>query len=234
MTIGDNANVRILLVEDDSRMRMLVRRGLGEAGHRVDVAETGPAALTIATSSSFDAWVVDVMLPGFDGVELVRRLRAAGQHVPALMLTARDAAADIVTALDAGADDYLIKPFAFTVLLARLRALGRRGTVPTSARFEAGDLSLDTATRVVVRGGHPIALTRTEFDLLEYLMRRSGRVVTRTALISAVWGDDRSIEGNTLDAFVKSLRQKIDAGREPRLLHTIRGVGYTVREDEDA
>jgi two-component system response regulator MprA len=164
-------------------------------------------------------------------VQVVRRLRAGGHRAPALMLTARDAATDIVAALDAGADDYLAKPFSFAVLLARLRALGRRGPVPHGVQLGVADLTLDPTSRTVTRGGASIHLTRTEFNLLEALMRRSGRVVTREALLRAVWGADREVGDNTLDAFLKSLRQKVDAGGGPRLLHTIRGVGYAIRAE---
>jgi DNA-binding response OmpR family regulator len=226
--------MRTLLVEDEPRMRALLRRGLMEAGHRVEVAASGPEGVAVAAGSEFDVLIVDVMLPGFDGVELVRRLRQQRLRAPALMLTAKDATADIVAALDAGADDYLVKPFAFAVLLARLRALGRRGPVPASVCLEVGDLTLDTARRVVSRGGQTIALTRTEFSLLECLMRRAGRVITRTALIDHVWGNDRPVEANTLDAFVKSLRHKVDGSDHSRLIQTVRGVGYTIREEAEA
>src|SRR5262245_38857559 len=226
--------MRILLVEDEPRMRALVRRGLVEAGHRVDLASSGPEAVATAADADLDVLVVDVLLPGFDGVEVVRRLRRKQCRAPALMLTARDAATDIVAALDAGADDYLVKPFAFAVLLARIRALGRRGPVASPVCIEVGDLSLDVARHVVTRGREVIALTRTEFSLLECLMRRAGRVMMRNALIEHVWGSDRPVEANTLDAFVKSLRHKVDVGDRPRLIHTIRGVGYTIREETEA
>jgi len=223
--------MRILVVEDEPRMRALVSRGLGEAGHRVEVASTGPDGVAAGAGADFDVLVVDVMLPGYSGLDVVRRLRASGNRTPALMLTARDTTADIVAALDAGADDYLVKPFAFAVLLARLRALGRRSPIPQPVRLQTADLSLDVTRHVVMRGGDVISLTRTEFSLLECLMRRAGRVVTRAALIEHLWGDERPVESNTLDAFVKSLRQKVDAGDRPRLIHTIRGVGYTLREE---
>jgi DNA-binding response OmpR family regulator len=225
--------VRLLLVEDDARMRALVRRGLTEHGHIVEVASTGPEAVELAAAADFDVAVLDVMLPGFDGVEVVQRLRARANRTPVLMLTARDAASDIVRALDAGADDYLAKPFSFAVLVARLRALGRRGPVPHDAQLQVADLRLDPAARSVTRGGVLIALTRTEHNLLECLMRDAGRVVTRRALTDRLWGSDRAVESNTLDAFVKSLRQKIEAGGRPRLVHTVRGVGYCLRHEPE-
>ena len=225
--------MRILLVEDDARMRALVHRGLTEHGHDVDVAGSGPAALGAARSGAFDAMVIDVMLPGCSGVDVVRQLRASGDRTPMLMLTARDAAADIIVGLDAGADDYLTKPFSFKVLLARLRALSRRWPEIRETRLAVADLSMDAAARVVTRGGAPVAVTRTEYNLLECLMRNVGRVVTRQALIDRIWGADREIANNTLDVFVKSLRQKVDAGDRPRLIHTIRGVGYSLREETE-
>jgi DNA-binding response OmpR family regulator len=231
--IDDNAGVRILLVEDDARMRLLVRRGLAEQGHTVEAVDTGPKAVDAATTASFDAIVLDVMLPGFDGLEVLRRLRAAARRTPVIMLTARDTTADIVAGLDAGADDYLVKPFSFKVLLARLRALGRRATADVSTSLQIADLAVDTAAHTVTRAGAPIPLTRTEFNLLACLMRQSGRVIRRETLIDRVWGSEREIESNTLDAFVKSLRHKIEAGDAPKLLHTIRGVGYCLREEPE-
>jgi len=223
--------VKILLVEDDSRMRTLVRRGLAEHGHVVEAAATGPEAVEMAGPGDFDAIVLDVMLPGFDGIEVVRRLRADDVATPVLMLTARDAAADIVRALDAGADDYLAKPFAFAVLLARLRALGRRRPLTQGVQLHAADLVLDPTSRTVTRGGAPVRLTRTEHNLLEVLMQQPGRVVTRDQLVDRVWGDGRDVESNTLDAFIMSLRHKIEVGGRPRLIHTIRGVGYAIRAE---
>ena len=225
--------MQVLLVEDDARMRALVRRGLSEQGHTVETAGSGQDAVEAASATEFDVLVVDVMLPGFDGVQVVRRLRQAGRRTPVLMLTARDAAADIVTALDAGADDYLVKPFSFAVLLARIRALGRRGPAPLGVQLRVADLTLDPASRAVTRSGSSIHLTRTEYNLLEVLMRRPGRVVTRTALLQAVWGADRDVGGNTLDAFLKSLRHKVDAKPGARLLHTVRGVGYAIRAEAE-
>jgi DNA-binding response OmpR family regulator len=225
--------VRILFVEDDPRMRVLVRRGLVEHGHAVDVADAGPAALELAHGAGYDVMVFDVMLPGPSGIDVVRTLRAAGDRTPVLMLTARDAASDIVAGLDAGADDYLAKPFAFKVLLARLRALGRRGPAVHGVRLTVADLELDSSTHQVTRGSVLITLTRTEFQLLECLMRQAGRVVPRDTLMNSIWGASRDVESNTLDAFVKSLRQKLDKDDRPRLIQTVRGVGYSLREEAE-
>jgi DNA-binding response OmpR family regulator len=231
--IRQNERVKLLLVEDDSRMRTLVRRGLAEHGHVVEAAATGPEAVQVALATSFDAIVLDVMLPGCDGVEVVRQLRARDNATPVLMLTARDAAADVVRALDAGADDYLTKPFAFAVLLARLRALGRRRPLSQGVKLQIADLTLDPTSRTVARGGTVIRLTRTEHNLLEALMHQPGRVVTRDQLVDRVWGDGREVESNTLDAFIMSLRHKIETGGRPRLIQTIRGVGYAVRAEPE-
>jgi two-component system response regulator MprA len=173
-----------------------------------------------------------VMLPGLDGCAVARRLRERQNRVPILMLTARDATPDIVTGLDAGADDYLTKPFSFDVLLARLRALSRRGRVSHPALLSAADLVLDTVSREVRRGGRVINPTRTEFAILELLMRNGGRVVTRESLLEKVWGPGGAIENNTLDAFVRLLRAKIETDNEPKLIHTMRGVGYCLKSGE--
>ena len=226
-------SVRILYVEDDPRMRALVQRGLTEQGHAVDVAGGGPVGLELAHASRYDVIVLDVMLPGLSGIEVVRGLRSERDRTPVLMLTARDAVSDIVAGLDAGADDYLAKPFAFNVLLARLRALGRRGPVVHGVRLTVADLALDSATHQVTRASVPLTLMRTEFQLLECLMRQAGRVVTREALMNSIWGPGRDVESNTLDAFVKSLRQKLDRGDRPRLIQTVRGVGYSLREEAE-
>jgi DNA-binding response OmpR family regulator len=225
--------MRILFVEDDRHMRSLVQRGLVEEGHGVDSAASVPPALELARAASYDVMVVDVMLPGPSGLDFVRSLRLAGDRTPVLLLTARDAVADVVSGLDAGADDYLTKPFSFKVLLARLRALGRRSPILRAVVLQVADLELDTTTHQVRRGGCQVPLTRTEYNLLEHLMRHAGRVVTREKLMSALWGFERDVGRNTLDAFVKSLRQKVEAEDRP-LIHTVRGVGYSVREEAEA
>lgn len=214
-------------------MRALVQRGLAEQGHTVDVAETSPQALALTRQSSYDVMVFDVMLPGPSGVDLARTLRQAGNQTPILLLTARDAEADIVKGLDAGADDYLTKPFAFNVLLARLRALGRRPPIARDPVLCVGDLRLDISMHTATRGNVALQLTPTEYNLLECLMRRPGRVVTREHLIEQLWRT-RDVTSNTLDAFVKSLRHKLDTDDRPRLLQTIRGIGYCIREEAES
>lgn len=223
--------MRILIVEDERSMAGLLRQGLTEEGHCADVARSGPDGAALAGAAHYDIIVLDVMLPGFSGCELARRLRQRGDQTPILMLTARDADADVVAGLDAGADDYLTKPFSFEVLLARVRAVARRGPVVHGVLLRVGDLTLDSSTHAVHRGGERMTLTRTEFSLLEFLMRRTGTIATRSMLIDGVWGPGRDIEGNTLDAFVHLLRQKIDRAGQARLIHTIRGIGYSVREE---
>jgi DNA-binding response OmpR family regulator len=184
-----------------------------------------------AESLDFDAILLDVMMPGMSGLDLVRRLRAAGRQTPVLMLTARDAPHDVVRGLDAGADDYLTKPFPFRVLLARLRAIARRSAQPAKAKLEVSDLRLDPASREVSRSGVPLALTATEYRVLEFLMRRSGHAVSRSAIIEGVWGFDQDVEANTVDAFIRHLREKVDLGHERKLIHTVRGYGYIMREE---
>jgi DNA-binding response OmpR family regulator len=225
--------MRILIVEDERRMAEVLRKGLSEDGHVVEVAHSGVDGLELARTSAFDVMVLDVMLPGLGGLDVARRLRQARNRTPILMLTARDANADIVAGLDAGADDYLVKPFAFDVLVARLRAVSRRGPVVRGPVIRVADLTLDPAAHDVRRGDDRVELTRTEFALLECLMRRAGAVIPRAALIEGVWGHGREIEDNTLDAFVRLLRQKVDEGGRPRLIHTVRGIGYCVREEPE-
>jgi len=170
-------------------------------------------------------------MPGMDGVDLVRRLRAAGRQTPVLMLTARDAAGDVVRGLDAGADDYLTKPFSFSVLLARLRAISRRSAQPPKARLQVDDLQLDPASREVSRDGVALSLTATEYRVLEFLMGRTGHAVSRSAIIEGVWGFEEEIEANTVDAFIRHLREKIDQGHKRKLIQTVRGYGYILREE---
>jgi DNA-binding response OmpR family regulator len=224
--------MQVLVVEDERRMAELLRQGLEEEGHSVVIAADGRDGLAMAESHSFDAILLDAMLPGIDGFTVVRRLRAARNQTPILMLTARDTNQDVVAGLNLGADDYLVKPFAFDVLLARLRAVSRRGAIPQAVPLQVQDLSLDPASREVSRGGRRIALTRTEYGLLELLIRRAGRVVAREHLIEAVWGFDSDVRGNTLDAFIRLLREKVDSTGSGKLIHTVRGVGYCLRAED--
>jgi DNA-binding response OmpR family regulator len=212
-------------------MLELLRRGLTEEGHNVVCAKDGSEGWELARSYEFDAVVLDVMMPKMNGFELARKLRQERVATPVLMLTAKDSVPDVVRGLDAGADDYLTKPFTFNELLARLRALQRRSTSRAQNRLQVGDLILDPESREVSRGGVPILLTRTEYSLLERLMYRAGKVVPRNTLIEAVWGFDREIEDNTLDAFVRLLRHKVDRSGMPKLIVTVRGVGYMIREE---
>jgi DNA-binding response OmpR family regulator len=223
--------VWILVVEDENSMREALRRGLEEENHTVALAGDGLEGIHAAETCDFDAILLDVMMPGMDGIELVRRLRAAGRQTPVLMLTARDAAADVVRGLDAGADDYLTKPFSFRVLLARLRAISRRATQPQKSSLQVHDLLLDPASHEVTRAGAVLSLTATEYRVLEFLMRRAGHAVSRSAIIEGVWGFAEDVEANTVDAFIGHLREKIDQGHERKLIQTVRGYGYILREE---
>jgi DNA-binding response OmpR family regulator len=224
--------MRILIVEDDERLARQLKKGIEENGHLVTLAFDGLNGLESARQGHFDVLVLDVMLPALDGFGVVRQFRRNGGKSPVLMLTARDSADDIVAGLDAGADDYLTKPFALKVLLARLRALSRRADAEPKTHFQVGDLVLDPAAHSVTRGPAEVSLTRTEFLLLETLMRNAGRVVTRERIIEAVWGHEREVESNTLDVYVKALRSKIEPPGSAKRIRTIRGVGYVVREEE--
>lgn len=225
--------MRVLVAEDDLQMAELLQRGLNAHGYAVQIATNGLTALEKLVSASFDALVLDVMLPEMDGLAVARHLRSSGNKVPILMLTARDSVKDIVRGLDAGADDYLVKPFAFEVLAARLRVIARRSALESASILRVSDVTLNTETHDVQRAGKPLILTRTEFVLLEHLMRRAGRVVPRSDLIDAVWGIDRDVESNTLDVFVFQLRGKLESGGASRLIQTVRGFGYTMREGEE-
>jgi two-component system response regulator MprA len=224
--------MRLLVVEDDQRLAHQLKKGIEERGHACSLAFDGPTGLESARQGPFDALVLDVMLPGIDGFTLVRRKRDAGCATPILLLTARDSPEDIVMGLDAGADDYLTKPFSLKVLLARLRALVRRRESEPRSRLRIGEIVLDPTAHSVTRDGVPIALTRTEFLLLEALVRSAGRVLTRDRLIGYVWGNEREIESNTLDVFVRQLRAKLESRGSRKLIQTIRGVGYVIREEE--
>jgi DNA-binding response OmpR family regulator len=221
--------MNLLIVEDEKRMVELLRKGLEEEGHTVVCAADGIEGLEMSRSYDFDMIILDIMMPRLDGYELAKRLRADKVPTPILMLTAKDSVQDIVRGLDLGADDYLTKPFSFNELLARLRAVKRRPLVPQSTTFKVDDLLLDSTTREVSRGGVRLALTRTEYSLLERLMGRAGKVVPRRLLIESVWGFEREIEDNTLDVFVRLLRSKVDGNGQQKLIHTVRGVGYVIR-----
>ena len=223
--------MRVLVAEDEPRMAEQLRRGLEREGYSVLVAADGQEALDLARNSEHDLMILDWMLPKIDGIEVARRLRQAKIAMRILMLTARDAVPDVVTGLDCGVDDYLSKPFAFEVLLARLRALARRIPATQLPVLEVADLALDPAARRVTRRGTAIKLSTTEFNLLHFLMHRAGQTVARRTLIEAVWGYDSSIESNTLDAFIHLLRTKVDAVPAVKLIHTVRGIGYCVRTE---
>jgi two-component system OmpR family response regulator len=226
--------MRILVVEDETRMAALLKRGLEEEGHTVDVATTGTEGLFQAIEYEYDAVVLDGMLPEMDGFEVCRQMRASRRWAPVLMLTARDAVSDRVRGLDAGADDYLVKPFAFAELAARLRALLRRGAAERPAVLTAGDLTLDPAARTVSRGETPIELTAKEFALLELLMRNAGQVLSRGRILDHVWDFAYDATSNVVDQYVAYLRRKIDKpfGRDD--LETVRGAGYRLRATNKA
>jgi two-component system response regulator MprA len=227
--------MRILVVDDDRAVRESLRRSLQFNGYQVDLAGDGQQALEAVVAQRPDAMVLDVMMPRLDGLEVCRRLRSTGDDLPILVLTARDAVSDRVSGLDAGADDYLPKPFALEELLARLRALLRRAAADAVAEstgtvFKFADLELDPSTRDVRRGDRPISLTRTEFALLELFLAHPKQVLTRGRILEDVWGYDFPTSGNALEVYVGYLRRKTEADGEPRLLHTVRGVGYVLRE----
>jgi two-component system, OmpR family, response regulator len=221
--------VRVLIVEDDPKMAGLLRRGLVEEGHVADVSATGDDAIWMAQSVEYDAIVLDVMLPGLDGFEVCRQLRRDGVWSPVLMLTARDAVDDRVAGLDAGADDYLPKPFSFSELLARLRALARRGAAERPTILEVGDLRLDPATRRVWRGETEIQLSAKEFALLEAFVQRPDQVLSRDRLLEHAWDFAYEARSNVVDVYVRYLREKIDRPFGRSTLETVRGMGYRLR-----
>jgi len=221
----------VLVIEDEARIADFLRRGLTFEGYKVLVAPDGPSGLALAREQPPDVVILDWMLPGMDGLEVCRRLRAA-EPMPILMLTAKDSVADRVTGLDAGADDYLVKPFAFEELLARLRALLRRSKPAEAAETaKFADLTLDPVAREARRGGRRLILTAKEFDLLELFVRHPRQVLTRETIYDRIWGYDFGGESNIIEVYVRYLRQKTEAGGEPRLLQTVRGVGYVLREE---
>lgn len=223
---------RLLIVDDDPGIRDSLRRALGFEGYEVSTASDGDHALDMIEPSRFDAVVLDVMMPGTNGLEVARSMRSRGDATPILMLTARHAVADRVAGLDAGADDYLVKPFSLDELLARLRALLRRSAISGAGGvLMVGDLRLDPDGRRVFREGREIHLTKTEFDLLELLMFNAGIVLERDLILERIWGFDFETSSNSLDVYIGYLRRKIEDGGAPRLIHTVRGVGYVARAE---
>jgi len=218
--------VRVLIVEDERRLADLLARGLREAGHEADIRHTGSDGLLAATGEQYDTVVLDVMLPGLDGLAICRKLRDRGIRVPVLMLTARGDVPDRVAGLDAGADDYLSKPFSFDELLARLRALHRRSTDQAGAELTAGDLRLDAVARRVFRGGAEIELSAREFDILALLIARAGQCVTRYQILDEVWDGETDLRSNVIDVYVASLRGKVDKPFDRQAITTLRGAGY--------
>jgi len=223
--------MRILVVEDDPKIAHLLKTGLEQASYTVVAASTGEEGLDLAQGGDFDAVVLDMMLPGKSGLQMVQELRLCGAGMPVLALTARSALAERIDGLNNGCDDYLAKPFSFDELLARLRALMRRPGPAPQARLEYAGLTLDPLTRVVTRNGKPIQLTLKEFGLLEMLLRRPGYIVSGSAIIDRVWGSDADVGRNVLEVYVHYLRKKVDPDPSRRLIHTIRGTGYVLREE---
>ena len=224
--------MRILLVEDEKNVAAFIKKGLKEEAYTVDVAEDGPEGLLMATEANFDLIILDVMLPGMNGIELCKTLRAKGINKPILMLTAVDSVERKVEGLESGADDYLVKPFAFSELIARIKALLRR-TPDIVSELSLDDLRIDLLARRVYRGKREIILTHKEFSLLEYLLRNKDRILSRTQIIENVWGYDFTPGTNIVDVHIKSLREKVDAGFERKLIHTVRGTGYIMKAGND-
>jgi DNA-binding response OmpR family regulator len=222
---------RILVVDDDPAVTSVLRRGLAYESFAVDTASSGADALGIALERYPDLVILDRMMPGLDGLEVLRRLRSADEHLPVILLTAKDAAADQVAGLEGGADDYLTKPFTFKVLLAHVRALLRRSRTEHPQVEHFSDLSVDTGSRSATRGKRGIPLTKTEYELLTLFIRNPRRVLTRELLMERVWGFDFEGESNVLETYIKQLRQKLEEEGEPRLIHTVRLSGYVLRED---
>ena len=223
--------MRVLIVEDDRKTASFIRKALQSEGFAVDVCRDGEEGLAAARVTAFDAIVLDIMLPGRDGLGVLRQLRQRGSGIPVLLLSARGAVEERVEGLNAGADDYLPKPFVIAELVARVKALGRRGGESRPAVLRVADLTLDTTTRVAERGGTKIELTAREYRLLEFLMRSTGRICGRMAILEKVWDYGFDPGSNLVDVNVMRLREKIDAGFEPKLLHTARGLGYTLKEE---
>jgi two-component system response regulator MprA len=231
---ASTTGARLLVADDDSEVREALSRALKLEGFSVTLAADGAAVLDAVRDVPPDVLILDIAMPGIDGLAVARALRAVEDRTPILMLTARDAIADRVFGLNAGADDYLVKPFALVELVARVNALLRRtalGSLPASELLSCGDLALDVAARQVCRAGARADLTKTEFELLELLLRNAGRVVTRDLIIDRIWGYDFGPGSNSLEVFVSTLRRKTEVGGAPRVIHTVRGVGYTIREN---
>lgn len=224
--------MRILLVEDDTKLATVLRKGLREHGFVPEVARDGGGGLRMALATEYDAILLDVMLPGRSGFEVLRELRARKRSTPVLVLSARSAVEERVRGLDLGADDYLSKPFDFGEMLARIRAITRRPPVEALTVLQAADLQLDPSRRLVSRGDRTVELTSREFSLLEYLMRRKGIVVTRRMILDHVWDMDYDGGSNLVEVYINYLRRKVDQGFEPKLIRTVRGVGYVLREAE--
>lgn len=224
--------MRVLLVEDEDSIAQFIQDGLNEAGYAVDLVQDGKLGLDYALGIEYDVVVLDIMLPGLNGLLLLQELRNRQVKTPVLCLTARDTVEDRVHGLNVGADDYLVKPFAFPELLARIRALLRRPPLQTQTVLRVGNLEMDTASRQVHRAGKPIMLSAREFSLLEYLMRHPNQVLTRTQIGEHVWNIDFYNESNTVDVYIGYLRRKIEPGFEPKLIHTVRGVGYQLGLEE--
>ena len=224
--------MRLLVVEDDARLAAVLRQGLSEHGFTVDAASEGAAGLALAVSNDYDAILLDVMLPGKSGFDVLRELRQRGRRAPVLMLTARSSVEDRVQGLDLGADDYLLKPFDFSELLARVRAITRRPAVEPVTVLKVADLEMDPQRREVRRSGALLDLTAKELALLEYLLRKKGAVVTRGMILDQVWGLDYEGGSNLVEVYINYLRRKVDQPFEPKLIHTIRGAGYALRAPE--
>ncbi len=226
----DTGVMRVLVVDDDPAVRRSLDRALRLERYEVTLAEDGRRALSELAAGSYDAVILDILMPDVDGIDVCRRLREVGDQTPVLLLTARDAVPDRVRGLDAGADDYLAKPFALVELMARLRALLRRAQPGEGSVLRFGDLELDTSAYEVRRGDRPFGLTRTEFSLLEMFLRHPRQVLTREVIMDRVWGWESESTSNSLEVYIGYLRRKTEADGEPRIIHTVRGVGYVLRE----
>ena len=222
--------MRVLIVEDEVKTASFVRKALQAEGFATDVLHQGDEALAAVQTTAFDVVILDIMLPGRDGLSVLKQMREHRVHTPVLLLTARGAVSERVEGLNAGADDYLAKPFALDELVARVRALGRRGTTPGAVLLRVADLTLDTVTRSAQRGGQPIELSSREYLLLEFLMRNQGRTCGRMAIVESVWDYDFDPGSNLVDVYIMRLRDKLDASFQSKLLHTVRGVGYVLKE----